>query len=329
MISGFLVGEKIEAVKDVVVFSVDGRIEVKIAEGEWCRVVSTGLDKYEVVFDDGDFLMRLDIDKDIVEREFKATNSFRIGDLIEAIREFVFKEDSVTEVTIESGDRFEIVNMYRDKYLLKNNDDEFCSLRIEIADKLFMRVKDGSVAKQDEKTILSEGTETMVEINEKFKVGDRVQFKSWEEMEKEFGLTINGDIKIKPVVFSRDMKHLCGTYATISEIDREEVELKDFTSKGDTNWFYSLDMIKPVEDEPRWTFSEDEKAILRNLPKEYEWIARDKNNIVCIYSERPYKDIRWGFWFDTSILTGLNEFNHLFQSIKWSDTEPCQFRKYI
>ena len=247
MISGFLVGEKLEAVKDVVVFSGDGKIEVKISEGEWCRVVSVGLDKYEVVFDDGDFLMRLDIDKDIVEREFKATNSFRIGDLIEAIREFVFKEDSVTEVTIESGDRFEIVNMYRDKYLLKNNDDEFCSLRIEIADQLFRRVKNDRDSQRDEKTILSEGIETKT----------------------------------------------------------------DETNDG------------------QWTFSEDEKAILRNLPKEYEWIARDKNNIVCIYSERPYKDIRWGFWFDTSILTGFNEFNHLFQSIKWSDSEPCEFRKYI
>ena len=248
MISGFLVGEKLEAVKDVVVFSVDGKIEVKIAEGEWCRVVSTGLDKYEVVFDDGDFLMRLDIDKDIVEREFKATNSFRVGDLIEAIREFVFKEDSVTEVTIESGDRFEIVNMYRDKYLLKNNDDEFCSLRIEIADQLFKRVKNDRGSQRDEKTILSEGTETKT----------------------------------------------------------------DETNDG------------------QWTFSEDEKAILRNLSEEYEWIARDENNNLFVYEVKPTKNHALGVWqVYSSFCKSLKYYNYLFKTIKWTDDEPCEFRKYI
>lgn len=248
MMDGFLVGEKLEVVKDVVVFSGDGRIEVKIAEGEWCRVVSTGLDKYEVVFDDGDFLMRLDIDKDIVEREFKAVNSFRVGDLIEGIREFVFKEGTVTEVTIESGDRFEIVNMYRDKYLLKNNDDEFCSLQVEMTDQLFRRVKNDRVLQRDEKTILSGETETTT----------------------------------------------------------------DETNDG------------------QWTFSEDEKAILRNLSEKYKWIARNENNNLFVYEVKPAKNHVLGVWqVYINFCKSLKYYNYLFKTIKWTDDEPCEFGKYI
>ncbi len=70
---------------------------------------------------------------------------------------------------------------------------------------------------------------------------------------------------------------------------------------------------------PQWKFTEDEKAILRNLPKEYKWIARDKDGDVLVYDNEPTK--RNTYW--------LRIFNHLFQSIQWSDKEPCEFRKYI
>lgn len=89
--------------------------------------------------------------------------------------------------------------------------------------------------------------------NYTFKVGDRVQFKTWEEMEKEFGLDWGGDIN-NPTCFVQQMKHLCGTYATIYEIynDDYNCELKDFTVKGgDLDWEYSLDMFKPVKKEKR------------------------------------------------------------------------------
>lgn len=160
----------------------------------------------------------------------------------------------------------------------------------------------------------------------KFRVGDRVQFKSWKEMEKEFGFE-----EIIPCLyfFNKEMKHLCGTYATIVSISDKEVKLEDFTAKGDLIWTYSTDMIKPAKKEPEWTFTEYEKVILRNLPEEYKWIARDRDGGLNIYNVKPYKlDNCWGrkriIDFET-----FNIFEHLFQSIKWEDEEPCEFRKYI
>lgn len=88
-----------------------------------------------------------------------------------------------------------------------------------------------------------------------FKVGDRVQFKEWDEMEKEFGLDSWGDIKCG---FVADMRHLCGTYATIKEICRNgTVNLSEFSTKGDRYWLYRVDMLKPAstkkqkKDEPK------------------------------------------------------------------------------
>jgi len=79
-----------------------------------------------------------------------------------------------------------------------------------------------------------------------FKVGDRVQFKEWDEMEREFGLDSWGDIKCS-VRFDADMCHLCGTYATIKKICRDgTVDLSEFSTKGDRCWLYHVDMLKPA-----------------------------------------------------------------------------------
>ena len=68
--------------------------------------------------------------------------------------------------------------------------------------------------------------------------------------------------------------------------------------------------------EPKLT--EDEKVILRNLPKKYKWIARDKNGVIYLYSGRPLKS---DFWLNCSESIKL-VFPHLFQFIKWEDEEP-------
>lgn len=160
-----------------------------------------------------------------------------------------------------------------------------------------------------------------------FKVGDRVQFKSWEEMEKEFGVDCFGDIRNG---FVTTMKHLCGTHATIKRFkENGDVELNHFSSKGDTFWGYLTDMIKPVTSEPKWTFTEDEKVILRNTQEEFRWIARDRDGGLNIYNVKPYKlDNCWGRKriIDFEM---FNVFEHLFQSIKWEDDTACEFRKYI
>lgn len=172
-----------------------------------------------------------------------------------------------------------------------------------------------------------------------FKVGDRVQFKSWEEMEREFGLDDDGDINI-PMGFLKSMKFLCGTYATIEGLYKDSsmevmVDLIDSTCNEDSfnDYEYTLSMLKPAVNEPKyWKFTEDEKVILRNLPKEYNWIARDNDeDILYIYTRKPEKEKGGYYWVcdEKDNLCHLKAFNHLFQTIQWDDAEPCEFRKFI
>ena len=69
--------------------------------------------------------------------------------------------------------------------------------------------------------------------------------------------------------------------------------------------------------------TEDEKAILRNLPKEYKWIARDLSGMVYIFIERPEKG--QAIWYGCG--QPMIPFYHLFQFIKWEDEEPYSIEK--
>ncbi len=86
-------------------------------------------------------------------------------------------------------------------------------------------------------------------------------------------------------------------------------------------------LSSPLRLKPQWTFTEDEKVILRNLPEEYKWIARDKDGGLGIYDERPLKaDYMWVLSVGSYM---FNSYRNLFQSIQWSDEESCEFRKYL
>lgn len=91
---------------------------------------------------------------------------------------------------------------------------------------------------------------------------------------------------------------------------------------------YDFDIVKVYEDytlkkvlwerkeKPKLT--KDEKAILRNLPKEYKYIARDEYETLCAYIEKPKKESM--YWYSADYLD-LTAFKHLFQFVKW-DEEP-------
>lgn len=84
----------------------------------------------------------------------------------------------------------------------------------------------------------------------KFKVGDRVRIKSWEQMEKEFGKNSDGGIDCIACKcgFNSEMRHLCGRTATISEINDYKVKLTDWSDDtGGLYWTISTDMIELVD----------------------------------------------------------------------------------
>ena len=86
----------------------------------------------------------------------------------------------------------------------------------------------------------------------KFKVGELVRIRQWDDMEKEFGLTMLGSIRCGSIrcrgCFADGMKYLCGKYAEIVGLYKYgTVELKFFNCDGlNTDWAYSTDMIEKV-----------------------------------------------------------------------------------
>lgn len=81
---------------------------------------------------------------------------------------------------------------------------------------------------------------------------------------------------------------------------------------------------------PEWQFSFVEKTILENVPNRFNFIIRDKNGNLNLFSATPEKSlVNWMSARDIAVNTDLSMFNHLFKSIKWSDKYPCNFRKYI
>ena len=80
---------------------------------------------------------------------------------------------------------------------------------------------------------------------------------------------------------------------------------------------------------PKWEFTEDEKAILRNLPSNYRFIARDRNETLFIYDKKPYKGNGEFCVKRECEIKPLSLYEHLFKSVQWSDDEPCEFRRYL
>lgn len=79
-----------------------------------------------------------------------------------------------------------------------------------------------------------------------------------------------------------------------------------------------------AKDKP-YHFTNEEKIILRNLPEEYKYIARDKyDNRLYIYDTEPNKISN--YWF-ASRSTKFDMFDHIFKCIKYD--KACEFRKYL
>ena len=76
-------------------------------------------------------------------------------------------------------------------------------------------------------------------------------------------------------------------------------------------------------------FKDDELCILRNIDKEYKWIARDRWGEMWIYSDKPKKEDEQWNW-NTYYFKPLNIFkNSLFTEIKWEDEEPVYIDDYV
>lgn len=85
------------------------------------------------------------------------------------------------------------------------------------------------------------------------------------------------------------------------------------------------ELNKPYKEEVE--FTDDEKAILRNLPEEYNWIARDSNGSVFVYLNKPHKNK--SSWYNDGDYICLEMYEHLFKQINFEDEEPVNFREVL
>ena len=77
----------------------------------------------------------------------------------------------------------------------------------------------------------------------KYKVGDEVRIKTWEQMEAEFGITDWGDIPCK-CSFAKMMKCFCGTVQEIARVYENHYSMVGVT------WDFSDDMIEGLAEDP-------------------------------------------------------------------------------
>lgn len=88
----------------------------------------------------------------------------------------------------------------------------------------------------------------------KYKIGDKVRVRKWNDMVDEFGTDEDGDIPVTLAIsFIKEMSIFCGDIFTISEINGDGYSLL-----GDKDRFIFTDeMLLPVDAEIHFTFCGD------------------------------------------------------------------------
>lgn len=98
---------------------------------------------------------------------------------------------------------------------------------------------------------------------------------------------------------------------------------------SDTNDPLEMIWNSTDEEEPKPSLlTEDERVILRNLDKNWKWIARDEDNELYIFETKPCKESY--FWSSEDGNWQINcYFTNLFQFIKWEDDEPYNIEELL
>lgn len=83
------------------------------------------------------------------------------------------------------------------------------------------------------------------------KIGDKVTFRQWDDMVKEFGTNINGSICTSPFCFTESMKYLCGQTVTVKHISangqiftKELIELHQDNNYSVSMWRLCEEMFE-------------------------------------------------------------------------------------
>ena len=115
----------------------------------------------------------------------------------------------------------------------------------------------------------------------KLKVGDRVRFREWHDMEREFGCNEVGTILCR-YGFIEDMIPLCGTYATVKSLDGDgRVYLEGFSNAvfNVEGVAFSVDMVEKVKEDGRTPSALEGYSALENLMAAVHAKSREEQGI--------------------------------------------------
>lgn len=77
------------------------------------------------------------------------------------------------------------------------------------------------------------------------KVGDKVKFKTWDQMVEEYGCGEDGETYIEVsdyCGFILEMAYLCGMNATVTDVSEDEIELDIDTEE----WYITEEMVEKI-----------------------------------------------------------------------------------
>ncbi len=103
----------------------------------------------------------------------------------------------------------------------------------------------------------------------KYKVGDELRIREWDDMVSEFGISSWGTIRCKHS-FVKNMRYLCGSEFTVSKIIGDKyfsVEEIEYTRSGSVYnyWAISEEMLEPRTEEGLYIASDNELNNLLNI----------------------------------------------------------------
>lgn len=80
----------------------------------------------------------------------------------------------------------------------------------------------------------------------KYKVGDKVKIRQWDDMASEFDVDTSGDIELPGIFFTNEMKKFCGKIVTIQEqcVDIDDDEYYEILEDTEHEFSFSDDMFE-------------------------------------------------------------------------------------
>lgn len=112
----------------------------------------------------------------------------------------------------------------------------------------------------------------------------------------------------------------------IQELKQENKELKQALFNQNLKMNMSNEIEKLNNNKKK--FTKDELIILKNIDKDFNFIARDKDSGLYLFEYAPHKRLdKWQRY--NCCLESFSPYNNLFKDIKWEDDKPIYIDDYV